>query len=70
MIENVLKAKFDSLRSYEQRSGSALIVMINNFKSVRLATCFFFFNPLIPKSDEHLNSPHNITPESHITVTR
>ena len=32
--------------------------------------CTFPFNPLIPKSNEHLNSPHNITPESHITVTR
>ena len=27
-------------------------------------------NPLTPESDQHLLSPHNITPESHIRVTR
>ena len=27
-------------------------------------------NPLIPKSDQHLISPYNITPESHIRVMR
>ena len=27
-------------------------------------------NPLTPKSDEHLISPYNITPESHIKVMR
>ena len=27
-------------------------------------------NTLIPKSDEHLISPYNITPESHIKVMR
>ena len=33
---------------------------------------FFFFkiNPLTPKSDQHLISPYNITPESHIKVMR
>ena len=28
------------------------------------------FNPLTPKSDQHLISPDNITPESNIRVTR
>ena len=28
------------------------------------------FNPWNPRSDKHLNSPHNITPNSHIRVTR
>ena len=27
-------------------------------------------NSLTPKSDQHLNSPYNITPESHIKVMR
>ena len=27
-------------------------------------------NPLTPKSDQHLISPYNITPESHIKVKR
>ena len=27
-------------------------------------------NPLTPNSDQHLISPHNITPEAHIQVTR
>ena len=27
-------------------------------------------DPLIPKSDKYLISPHNITPESNIYVTR
>ena len=27
-------------------------------------------NPVIPKSDQHLLSPHNIMPESHIKVMR
>ena len=33
---------------------------------------FFFLkiNPLTPKSDQNLISPYNITPESHIKVTR
>ena len=30
----------------------------------------FMFNPLTPKSDQHLISPDNITPESNIRVTR
>ena len=28
------------------------------------------FNPLTSKGDQHLISPHNITPESHIKVMR
>ena len=28
------------------------------------------FNPLTPKSEEHLISPYNITPESNIKVRR
>ena len=28
------------------------------------------FNPWNRRSDKHLNSPHNITPNSHIRVTR
>ena len=31
---------------------------------------FFKINPLTPKSDQHLISPYNITPESRIKVTR
>ena len=31
---------------------------------------FFKINPLTPKSDHHLISPYNITPESHIKVMR
>ena len=27
-------------------------------------------NPLTPKSDQHLISPYNIIPESHIKATR
>ena len=27
-------------------------------------------NPLTPRSDQHLISPYNITPESHIKVMR
>ena len=27
-------------------------------------------NSLTPKSDQHLNSPYNITPESHVKVMR
>ena len=27
-------------------------------------------NPVIPKGDQHLLSPHNIMPESHIKVMR
>ena len=30
----------------------------------------FRVNPLIPKSDQHLISPYNITPELHIKVMR
>ena len=30
----------------------------------------FRVNPLIPKSDQHLISPYNINPESHIKVRR
>ena len=29
-----------------------------------------FINPLTPKSDQHLISPYNITPDLHIKVTR
>ena len=29
-----------------------------------------FLNPLNPKSDLHLISPYNITPESHVKVVR
>ena len=30
----------------------------------------FLFNPLTPKSDLHLISSYNITPEAHMKVTR
>ena len=30
----------------------------------------FHINPLNPKSDQHLVSPYNITPESNIRVMR
>ena len=29
-----------------------------------------FFNPLNPKSDQHLISPYNINPESRVRVMR
>ena len=29
-----------------------------------------WINPWTPKSDQHLLSPYNITPESHLRVTR
>ena len=29
-----------------------------------------YLNPLTPKSNEHLNSPHHITPELNINVRR
>ena len=31
---------------------------------------FLCYVPLTPKSDQHLFSPNNITPESNITVMR
>ena len=30
----------------------------------------FTSNPVTPMSDSHLISPYNITPESHVKVTR
>ena len=33
-------------------------------------TSVWLFNPLTLKSDQHLISPYNITPESYINVTR
>ena len=38
----------------------------NHFLLVNSST----INPLNPKSDQHLISPYNITPESHIKVMR
>ena len=32
--------------------------------------CTAYINPLTPKSDQHLNSPYNITTESHMNVKR
>ena len=45
------------------------------FYPTMISTYLFFlcdgsFTPLTPKSDQHLNSPYNITPESHIQVRR
>ena len=30
----------------------------------------YIVDPLAPKSDKHLISPYNITPDSHITIMR
>lgn len=32
--------------------------------------CLHFIGPFILKNDKHLISPHNISPESHIKVTK
>ena len=40
------------------------------FFFINAISVFNFNNLLTPKSDKHLISPNNITPELHIKVTR
>ena len=42
----------------------------NYFTFVFSSLFLLFFNPLNPKSDQHLISPYNITPESQMKVMR
>ena len=42
----------------------------NYFTFVLSSFFLLFFNPLNPKSDQHLISPYNITPESQMKVMR
>ena len=42
----------------------------NYFTFVFSSLFLLFFNPLNPKSDQHLISPYNITPESQMKVLR
>ena len=44
--------------------------MKNKFVPFYFPLFFFKINPLTLKSDQHLISPYNITPESRIKVTR
>ena len=39
-------------------------------KTKQLLLFWIELNPMAPKSDKHLISPHNITPKSLIRVTR
>ena len=54
MNENVAPEKEEEKRSL--KSGPVYNLITN-------------INPLTPRSDKHLNSPHNITSDSHIQVT-
>ena len=54
MNENVAPKKGEEKRSLKSGPVYNLITTIN---------------PLTPRSDKHLNSPHNITSDSHIQVT-
>ena len=47
------------------------LVLCKTFRLVENAwNAAFCLNPWTPKSDQHLISPYNITPESHIYVAR
>ena len=52
---NINQSKQRKISSWETNENSGL---------------FHILNPLTPKSDQHLISPYNITPESNIKVTR
>ena len=44
---------------------------VQNKKHIILGTTLFYYlNPLTPKTDWHLTSLYNITPEFNIKVTR
>ena len=45
------------------------VAQLGIFTSLFLST-FLLFNPITPKSDWHLISPYNVSPDSHIKVTR
>ena len=44
----------------------SIITSLFPFKGTMACFLTSFINPLNPKSDQHLISPNNITPESHI----
>ena len=50
---------------------SSLPLSIENVRSV-IGHCSYAdtFNPLTPKSDQHLISPYNVIPESNIKVMK
>ena len=48
---------------------SALTGLIGQWREIVFQS-FSKPNPSTPKSDQHLISPNNITPESNITITR
>ena len=52
---NINQSKQRKISSWETNENSGL---------------FHILNPLTPKSDQHLISPYNITPESNIKVMR
>ena len=43
---------------------------ISSWETNKNSGLFHLLNPLTPKSDQHLISPYNITPESNIKVMR
>ena len=45
------------------------VAQLGIFTSLLLST-FLLFNPITLKSDWHLISPYNVSPDSHIKVTR
>ena len=45
------------------------VAQLGIFTSLLLST-FLLFYPITPKSDWHLISPYNVSPDSHIKVTR
>ena len=47
-----------------------LKIYLSQIFTTNYLNSYFFFNPLAPKSDEHLISPHYITPELNIKVMR
>ena len=56
------------LKSYYH--GHQQFEIYNWRKKIQFPFCARHLNPLLPKSDKHLISPYNITPESNINVTR
>ena len=55
----------------QRLSSSNLLVPGSNVEKVFLKKFSpIYINPLTPKSDQHLISPYNIIPESHIKATR
>ena len=48
----------------------SIITSLFPFKGTMAFFFTSFINPLNPKSDQHLISPYNIIPESHVKVMR